>query len=82
MDAAECRVTVADNGPGFDIRRSDPSSTKTGLKVVRNTISMLNHANKRKIRLGVRNVPAPGGGVKGCEVTLVVPRGLKPVLMN
>ena len=82
VDAAECRVTVADNGPGFDIRRSDPSSTKTGLKVVRNTISMLNHANKRKIRLGVRNVPAPGGGVRGCEVTLVVPRGLKPVLMN
>lgn len=81
-DDAECRITVTDNGPGFDIRRSDPSSTKTGMKVVRNTISMLNHANKRKTRLGVRNLAAPGGGVAGCEVTLTVPRGLKPVLMN
>ncbi len=80
LDAAGCRITVADNGAGFDIRRSDPSSTKTGMKVIRNTIAMINHGNKRKIRLEVNNIAGAGGAVEGCEVTLTVPPGLKPVM--
>ena len=76
-DEACCRVTVGDNGTGFDIRRSDPSSTKTGLKVIRSTINIINRENKRKIRLGIRNVRAADGNVEGCEVTLVIPSGLK-----
>ena len=81
-DGATCNITVADNGTGFDIRRSDPSSTKTGLKVIRNTINIINRENKRKIRLMVRNVPAPGGGIAGCEVALAVPLGLKSVCVG
>ncbi len=78
-DGAYCRVTVADNGAGFDIRRGDPSSTKTGLKVIRNTINIINHGNKRKTRLEVRNIKGADGTVAGCEVTLVLPLGMKPV---
>ena len=80
VEDAVCRITVTDNGAGFDIRRSDPSSTKTGMKVIRNTIGMINHGNKRKIRLGVRNIAGPDGATAGCEVTLTVPQGLRSVL--
>lgn len=76
-DTAGCRVTVTDNGTGFDIRQSDPSSTKTGLKVIRSTINIINRENKRKIRLGIRNILAADGTVEGCEVALYIPSGLK-----
>lgn len=76
---ADCTITVADNGTGFDIRRSDPSSTKTGMKVIRNTINIINHDSKRKIRLGIRNLEAADGSIAGCEVTLIMPLGLKSV---
>lgn len=76
-EEASCRITVGDNGTGFDIRHSDPSSTNTGLKVIRSTINIINRENKRKIRLGIRNVQAPDGTVEGCEVTLVIPDKLK-----
>lgn len=79
VDDSYCRITVADNGTGFDIRRSNPASTKTGMKVIRNTINIINHENKRKIRLGIRNVEAGDGSVAGCEVTLDIPLGLKTV---
>ena len=77
VDAAECRMTVTDNGTGFDIRRGDPSSTGTGLKVIRSTIGLLNHGNKRKMRLDIRNVRGADGGVEGCEVTVTMPLGMK-----
>ena len=76
---ADCTITVTDNGRGFDIRRSSPSSTKTGMKVIRTTINIINNQNKRKIRLGIRNLEADDGSVAGCEVTLVLPLGLKTV---
>lgn len=72
-------ITVTDNGTGFDIRNSNPSSTKTGIKVIRNTINIINHENKRKIRLDIKNIDAPDGSVAGCQVTLVIPLGLKTV---
>ena len=59
------------------LQGDDPSSTKTGLKVIRSTINIINRENKRKIRLGIRNVRAADGNVEGCEVTLVIPSGLK-----
>ena len=79
QDADAYRVTVTDNGTGFDIRQDDPSSTHTGMKVIRNTISAINHDNKKKVRLDVRNIETSRGSIEGCEVTLELPRGLKPV---
>lgn len=78
-DETNCKITVTDNGKGFDIRRSDPSSTKTGMKVIRNTINILNHENKRKIRLDIKNLETSDGKVEGCQVTLILPLGLKTV---
>lgn len=75
----DCTITVTDNGTGFDIRNSNPSSTKTGIKVIRNTINIINHENKRKIRLDIKNIDAPDGSVAGCQVTLMLPLGLKTV---
>lgn len=39
VDSSRCNITVTDNGAGFDIRHSDPNSTGTGLKVIRNSIN-------------------------------------------
>lgn len=77
VDAAFCRISVTDNGRGFDIRKSSPTSTKTGLKVIRSTINVLNMRSKGKIRLGIRNLALPDGGVGGCEMTLTLPLTLK-----
>ncbi len=76
VDATSCRISVTDNGRGFDIRKSSPTSTKTGLKVIRSTINVLNMRNKGKIRLGIRNLTSPDGGVGGCEMTLTLPLSL------
>lgn len=78
-EETDCTITVTDNGTGFDIRNSNPSSTKTGIKVIRNTINIINHENKRKIRLDIKNIDAPDGSVAGCQVTLMLPLGLKTV---
>ncbi len=71
-------IKVTDNGKGFDIRRSSPDSTKTGLKVILSTINLINRTEKRKIRLSIRNVDDGSGGIAGCEATLAIPIGLKP----
>lgn len=76
-DSTRCNITVTDNGAGFDIRHSDPNSTGTGLKVIRSSINIINRDNKRKIRLGIRNVTGTDGKVAGCEVSLSLPLGLK-----
>ena len=73
----ECRIVVADNGTGFDIRHGDPSSTGTGLKVIRSTINLINHGSKRKIEMGIRNVEAADGTIGGCEVTITMPLGMR-----
>lgn len=77
VDEAECRITVTDNGTGFDIRRGDPSSTGTGLKVIRSTIGLINRYNKNKMSLGIRNLRAADGSVEGCEVAITMPRGMR-----
>lgn len=71
-------VSVTDNGPGFDIRRSNTDSTGTGLNVIRTSISILNNFNKRKFRLSVHNIEDSMGKVVGCQIILTLPEGIKP----
>ncbi len=78
VEGETCLFKVTDNGKGFDIRRSAPDSTKTGLKVILSTINLINRTEKRKIRLSIRNVDDGSGGIAGCEATLAIPIGLKP----
>lgn len=72
-DSSWCRITVTDNGTGFDIRHRNENSTGTGLKVIRSTINIINSTSKRKIRLGIRNVGNGSGGISGCEASLELP---------
>ena len=70
-------VTVGDNGNGFDIRRT--ASTGQGLDILRTTISVLNHRNKRKTSLTVRNVHDRNGNTCGCEASISFPQGLREI---
>ena len=67
------RATVTDNGDGFDIRRTSPHSTQTGMKVIQSTIHFLNRSAKRKISMNVRNLRAADGTITGCEVSITLP---------
>ena len=68
-----CSISVIDNGPGFDIRRSDASSTKTGLRVIRSSIALINRTHKRKIRFNIQNIQTGSGDIAGCDATLSIP---------
>jgi len=70
---SQCRITVTDNGTGFDIRHRNENSTGTGLRVIRSTMSIINSTSKRKMRLGIRNISDGNGDISGCEASLVIP---------
>ncbi|MGN1229230.1 MAG: tetratricopeptide repeat protein [Prevotella sp.] len=70
-------ITVEDNGPGFDCCRHCNSSTSTGLKVVRQIISLTNSNNKAKMKFGITNITSPDGNITGCRATLTIPNNIK-----
>lgn len=76
-DASRCRISVIDNGKGFDIRHRNENSTGTGLKVIRSTIALLNRTNKHKISLSINNLRDERGNIKGCEAALEMEKGMK-----
>lgn len=65
------RIKITDNGGGFR-PNSRNRGTGTGMKVIMQTIQILNNKNKEAIDVSVCNVPLQGGEV-GCEVTLCLP---------
>lgn len=65
------RVSVTDNGGGY--RPSGSRGTGTGMKVVMQTIQILNSKNREKIDVSVHNVPSPTGET-GCEVSFLLPK--------
>ena len=65
------RITVSDNGPGFDIRSDYGERTRTGLNIIRSTVSTLNMENgKTKIRFDIKNE-------NGCRVSLTIAKDIK-----
>ena len=70
-------ITVEDNGPGFDCRRQSISSTSTGLKEVRQIISLTNSNNKAKMRFGIANITSSDGTITGCKATHTIPNNIK-----
>lgn len=74
-------ITVTDNGPGFDIRRSNPDSTKTGLYVIRHTMAVMNKNNKAcaRMKLAIHNLEMPDGHIRGCQSTLFIPNKMKMI---
>lgn len=74
-------ISVTDNGPGFDIRRSNPDSTKTGLYVIRHTMAVMNKNNKPdgRMKLRIHNIEKPDGTIGGCRASLFVPDSMKMI---
>lgn len=64
-------IKITDNGGGY---RPDSRNrgTGTGMKVIMQTIQILNMKNKEAIDVAVHNVPLPSGET-GCEVTFLLP---------
>lgn len=64
-------VNITDNGGGFKINSMN-RGTGTGMKVIMQTIQILNAKNKEAIETSVHNISLPGGE-KGCEVSFRLP---------
>ena len=72
-------IIVVDNGPGFDCCRqcNSSSSTSTGLKVVRQIISLTNSNNNVKMNFSISNITSPEGIITGCKAMLTIPHNIK-----
>ena len=67
----ETRISVCDNGPGFDISKYNDKHLRTGLHIVRTTLASINQENKNgKMRFDIHND-------NGCHATLTIPRNIK-----
>ncbi|HRN17115.1 MAG TPA: histidine kinase, partial [Xylanibacter oryzae] len=67
-------IIVKDNGIGFDIRRSNNSSTKTGLDIITRTFAICNKSIKYdKYRFDIHNIIDEHGKIAGCENVLHIP---------
>lgn len=66
------RITVADNGPGFDIR-SSRGKRRTGLNIIQQTIAVINQHNKRKMRFEMHNRTDENNKIEGCNAILIIP---------
>lgn len=64
-------IRITDNGGGYR-PGSRHRGTGTGMKVIMQTIQILNMKNKEAIDGAIHNVTLPGGEI-GCEVTFLLP---------
>lgn len=64
-------ATVCDNGGGYR-RQSVNRGTGTGMKVITQTIQLLNSYNRQSIVMTISNVPVEDGET-GCEVRFTIP---------
>lgn len=64
-------MMVRDNGGGF-VEHSAAHGTGTGMRVVTQTIQLLNLYNRHPILMAVNNVEVEGGDI-GCEVRFSIP---------
>lgn len=64
-------ASVCDNGGGYR-RQSANRGTGTGMKVITQTIQLLNSYNRQAIVMTISNVPVEGGET-GCEVRFTIP---------
>nr|MCR5512943.1 histidine kinase [Prevotella sp.] len=70
-DDQNTRISVIDNGPGFDIRQYNSNRSRTGLHIIRSTVSILNHENPQAhMHFDIKND-------HGCHAILTIPRTIK-----
>ena len=72
----EVRITVEDNGPGFDATRM-ALQHRTGLNIIRQTIAIVNERNKNKIIFQMHNKVDADGKILGCQCTFFIPINIK-----
>lgn len=65
------RVMITDNGPGFDAR-AVAGKQRTGLNIIRQTISMYNECHRQQMRFQMHNRKDKDGKVLGCESDLII----------
>lgn len=67
-------IRIQDNGPGFGVRlmTDAPHTTGTGLRVLTQTIQLLNSKNKEAIYFHISNL-TDAGQIIGCQVEIVLP---------
>ena len=68
VDEQEARICVSDNGPGFDIRQYNSKRSRTGLNIIRTTVSIFNeeYATDTKMHFDIKND-------NGCQATITIP---------
>ncbi|MGV8135176.1 MAG: tetratricopeptide repeat protein [Mangrovibacterium sp.] len=65
-------IVVTDNGLGYNpVKSYSSNGTGTGMKVMHQTIQLLNSRNKRKITLMVEDLRSTGG--RGTKMEIVIP---------
>lgn len=65
------KISVTDNGPGFDMR-SVSAKHRTGLNVIRQTLSVYNEHHKGKIIFDMHNKKDANDAILGCEANLLL----------
>jgi LytS/YehU family sensor histidine kinase len=74
VDSEECQnIVVEDNGIGVKASVGRSVGTGTGLKVLLQTIHLLNSNNKQKIQFSIEERKIDNGIVSGTSVTIIVP---------
>lgn len=66
-------MKVRDNGGGYRMNSAN-HGTGTGMKVILQTIQLLNANNKKHIDISINNVKLEDGET-GCEFTVILPQG-------
>lgn len=66
-------IKIRDNGGGYKVNSSN-RGTGTGMKVILQTIQLLNAKNKKHIDIAIANVPLENGEM-GCEFMVTLPEG-------
>lgn len=66
-------IKIRDNGGGYKVNSSH-GGTGTGMKVIFQTVQLLNAQNKKHIDIRVTNVPLEDGET-GCEFAVTLPEG-------
>lgn len=75
-------ISIEDNGSGFHLQagKADPQSTGTGLKVLNQTVQLLNAGNKNPITIEIRKSNSGSEEYPGCLVQFILPEHYSYIL--
>ena len=77
QDNIGTKITVKDNGVGFGIQKSNSSSTKTGLNIIRQSLFIINQRNRKKMTFSIHNILSENNEILGCEAIIFIPLNIQ-----